>query len=259
MLTAIVKTPAPSLVDTCELTFLERVPIDFERALAQHADYCRALERAGAQVVILEASPDLADSVFVEDTTIILHGLAVITRPGAPSRLPETALMEPVIGRYRRLEHIHAPGTVDGGDALLIGRTLLIGVSTRTNAEGIRQLEQIAQPLGYAVIPVPVLGSLHLKTACAPLDANTVLLNPDWIDSEPFKDFERIPVPADEPFGANALPISGGLIVNEAFPRTLDLIVKHSESSGVPLIPVNISEYNKAEAGLTCLSLLVEE
>ncbi len=259
MLTAIVKTPTPRLVDACELTFLERIPIDFEHALAQHAGYRQALEHAGARVVTLDASPDLPDSVFVEDTAVILDELAIITLPGAPSRLPETALMEPVIGRYRRLEHIHAPGTVDGGDALLIGRTLFIGVSTRTNAEGIRQLEQIAQPLGYAVIPVPVLGSLHLKTACTALNATTVLLNPGWIDIEPFKGYERIPVPADEPFGAAVLPIATNLIANAAFPRTLDLIAPHCQSSGVQLISANISEFNKAEAGLTCLSLLVDE
>jgi dimethylargininase len=259
MLTAIVKTPAPSLVNACELTFLDRVPMDFELALTQHAGYREALEHAGAHVLTLDASPDLADSVFIEDTAIVLDELAILTCPGAPSRQSELTYVEPALAPYRRLARIQAPGTLDGGDALRIGRTLFVGVSTRTNAEGIRQLEQVVRPLGYTIAPVAVLGSLHLKTACTALDATTILLNPAWIDPEPFKGFERIPVAADEPFGANVLPIAGRLIVNEAFPWTLDLIVEHSETIGVQLIPVNISEFGKAEAGLTCLSLLVDD
>jgi dimethylargininase len=258
MLTAIVKTPAPSLVDACELTFLDRVPMDFELALAQHAGYRETLEHVGAHVHTLDASPDLADSAFIEDTAIILDELAILTRPGAPSRQSEPMYVEPALSPYRRLEYIQAPGTIDGGDVLRIGRTLFVGVSTRTNAEGIRQLEQIAQPLGYTIAPVSVLGSLHLKTACTALDATTILLNSDWIDPEPFDGFERIHVAADEPFGANVLPISVSLIVNEALPRTFDLIAAHCQSSGVLLIPVNISEFGKAEAGLTCLSLLID-
>src|SRR5262245_50665273 len=254
MLTAIVKTPAPSLVDACELTFLDRAPLDFELALAQHAGYRKALERAGVHVLTLDASLDLPDSAFVEDTAIILDELAIITRPGAPSRQSEPGYVEHALAPYRRLERIQAPGTLDGGDALRIGRTLFVGVSTRTNAEGIRQLKQIARPLGYTIAPVSVLGSLHLKTACTALDATTILLNPCLIDPEPFKNFARIPVTADEPFGANVLPISGSLIVNEAFPRTVDLIARHCQSNDIPLIPVNISEFGKAEAGLTCLS-----
>jgi dimethylargininase len=259
MLAAIVKTPAPTLVDACELTFLDRAPIDFELALTQHAGYRNALERAGAYVHTLDASPDLPDSAFVEDTAIILDELAIITHPGAPSRQSEPGYVEPALARCRRLERIQAPGTLDGGDALRIGRALFVGVSTRTNAEGIRQLEQFARPLGYTVTPVSVLGSLHLKTACTALDATTILLNPSWIDPAPFKDFKRIPVAADEPFGANVLPIAGKLFVNQAFPRTFELIARHCQSTGVQFIPLDISEFGKAEAGLTCLSLLIDQ
>jgi dimethylargininase len=259
VLTAIVKTPARSLVDACELTFLDRVPIDFERALAQHAEYCKTLARADAQVITLAASSDFADSVFVEDTAVILDELAIITRPGALSRRAEPAYVEPALARYRRVERLHAPGTLEGGDVLRVGRTLFVGTSTRTNGEGIRQLELIARPLGYTVIPVVVLGSLHLKTACTALDAATILLNPDWIDIAPFTALRCIPVAADEPFGANVLPMGSRLIANAAFPRTLERIATHCEASGVQLIPVDISEFGKAEAGLTCLSLLLGE
>src|SRR5262249_12038655 len=115
VLTAIVKTPTHSLVDACELTFLDRVPMDFEILLAQHAAYREALGCAGACVVTLDASPDLADSVFIEDTAVILDELAILTRPGAPSRQPEPAYIEPALAAQRRLERIHAPGTLEGG------------------------------------------------------------------------------------------------------------------------------------------------
>jgi dimethylargininase len=257
MLTAIVKAPASSVVDACELTFLDRAPMDFECVLAQHAAYREALERAGAQIAVLDASPQLPDSVFVEDTAVVLDELAILTRPGAPSRQLEPAYVEPELAPYRRLERIQPPGTLEGGDVLRVGRTLYVGVSTRTNAAGIAQLQHIAQPLGYTVIPVRVSGSLHLKTACTALDEQTILLNLVWLDPEPFASFERIAVAADEPFGANVLPVASKLIANVAFPRTLDLVARHCASRGVQLIPVDISEVGKAEAGLTCLSLLI--
>src|SRR4029079_18807537 len=122
---------APSLVDACELTFLDRVPIDFKRALAQHAGYRKALEGAGAHVLTLDSSRALPDSVFIEDTALILDELAIITRPGASSRRSEPGFVEPALTIYRRLERIQAPGTLDGGDALRIGHTLFVGVSTR--------------------------------------------------------------------------------------------------------------------------------
>jgi hypothetical protein len=139
-----------------------------------------------------------------------LDEVAILTRPGAPSRQPEPAYIEPALADRRRLDRIQAPGTLEGGDVLRVGSALFVGVSTRTNAEGIRQLERIGQPLSYTVTPVRVSGSLHLKTACTALDAQTILLNPNWIDPEPF--------------GANVLPIPASLIVNEAFPRTLALL-----------------------------------
>lgn len=259
MLTAIVKTPARSLIDACELTFIERAPMDFELLRAQHREYCNALARAGVTVVTLEPSPDLADSVFVEDIAIVLDEVAILTRPGALSRRYEPVYIEPALAQFRRIAHIQAPGTLEGGDVLRVGRALFVGATTRTNAEGIRQLERLAQPLGYIVITVRVLGSLHLKTACTALDATTILLNPDWLDPAPFKGFERIAVAASEPFAANVLPVAASLIVNEAFPRTLEVIVRHCASTGAPLIPVNIAEFGKAEAGLTCLSLLLDE
>jgi dimethylargininase len=253
MLTAIVRTPASSLIDACELTFIERTLMSMSVLKVQHLAYRQALAQAGAQVVTLEAISELPDSVFVEDTAVVLDELAIITRPGSDSRLPEPARLEPVMAQHRRIERIQAPGTLEGGDVLRVGRTLFVGLSVRTNKEGIAQLERFVQPFGYTVIPVNVPGSLHLKTACTCLDASTLLFNPDWVDAAPFQEFERIPVASGEAFAANVLPVGSSLLVNAAYPKTLELIRQHSS---LFVIPVDISEFGKAEAGLTCMSLI---
>jgi dimethylargininase len=253
MLTAIVRTPASSLIDACELTFIERTTMNMSMLEAQHLAYRQALAQAGAQVITLEAISDLPDSVFVEDTAVVLDELAVLTRPGSDSRLPEPAHLEPVIAPRRKLERIQAPGTLEGGDVLRVGRTLFVGRSVRTNNEGIAQLERSVRPFGYTVIPVNVTGSLHLKTACTCLDANTLLFNPEWVDAAPFQGFERIPVVSGEVFAANVLPVGSSLLVNAAYPKTLELIRQRSKLS---VLPVDISEFGKAEAGLTCMSLI---
>ena len=258
MLTAIVKSPAPTLAEACELTFMNRGAMNFDLLAWQHGDYCDALQRVGSNVVVLPPSPDFADSVFVEDTAVILDTLAIITRPGVLSRRGESALIEPYLAPYRRIVRIEAPGTLDGGDVLRIGRTLFVGLSTRTNADGIKQLTQFVQPLGYSLVAVRVMGSLHLKTACTALDDSTVLLNPDWIDGSAFGAFARISVAANETFAANVLAIGVNRVVNAAFPRTLELIGKHLQATSAQVIPVDISEFGKAEAGLSCMSLLVE-
>jgi dimethylargininase len=252
MLTAIVRAPASTLIDACELTFIERNAISMALLDAQHLAYRQALADCGAKLILLDAIPALPDSVFVEDTAIVLDELAIITRPGTPVRQLEVAHIEPVIAQFRRVERIHAPGTLDGGDVLRVGRTLLVGHSVRTNAEGIAQLQRLAQVFGYQVQVVHVTGSLHLKTACTALDGRTLLVNPNWLASESISEFNLLSVASDEPFAANTLPIANSLIVNSAYPKTLGLI----QGRGFRVVPVDISEFGKAEAGLTCLSLL---
>jgi len=253
MLTAIVRTPASSLIDACELTFIERTTMNMSVLEAQHLAYRRALEQAGAQVSTLEAVSELPDSVFVEDTAVVLDEIAVLTRPGSDSRLAEPAHLEPVLAQHRQLERIQAPGTLEGGDVLRVNRTLFVGRSVRTNKEGVAQLERFVQPFGYTVVPVNVPGSLHLKTACTCLDASTLLFNPNWVDVAPFRGFKQIPVASGEPFAANVLPVGSSLLVNAAYPKTLELIRQYSS---VSVISVDISEFGKAEAGLTCMSLI---
>ena len=258
---AVVRRPASALADHCELTFLERTAMSFARLEHQHAAYRDALAAAGADVVALDAIDALPDSVFVEDAAVVLDELAVLTRPGAVSRQPEIDRIESAIACRRAIvERIRAPGTLEGGDVLRIGRRLFVGLTTRTNREGLAQLAAIVQPHGYAVVAVPVVGSLHLKTACTALDAQTLLLNPAWlvdgIDAAPFAGFKTIAVHADEPFAANVLPLGANLIANAAFPRTLERVSAHAQRAGLNVVPVDISEFGKAEAGLTCMSLV---
>jgi len=259
--TALVRRPAPALAKHCELTFLERTAMSFARLEHQHAAYCVALATAGAEVVVLDAIDTLPDSVFVEDAVVILDELAVLTRPGAVSRQPETGRIESAVAHHRaNVARIRAPCTLEGGDVLRIGKRLFVGLTTRTNREGIAQLAAIVQPHGYSVTPVPVAGSLHLKTACTALDAQTLLINPAWLvdglDAPAFAGFETIAVPADEPFAANVLPVGAGLVANAAFPRTLQRVSAHAQRAGLRVVPVDISEFGKAEAGLTCMSLV---
>jgi dimethylargininase len=253
---AIVKRPASTLADRCELTFLQRSAISFDALERQHRAYREALQNAGADVVVLDADPALPDSVFVEDTAVVLDEIAVMAHPGAASRQAEPDRIEAEIARHRSIVRIAAPGTLEGGDVLRIGRTLYVGLSTRSNREGVEQLATQVRPHGYHVVPVQVSGSLHLKTACTALDACTVLLNPAWLDVAAFADFRTLAVHADEPFAANVLPVGKTLIANAAFPRTLECIESHARSAGRAVVAVDIPEFAKAEAGLTCMSLI---
>ncbi len=256
---AITRAPALSLSTACELTFIGRSRMSFDTLQRQHATYCAALADAGAEVVLLEAEHTLPDSVFVEDALVVLDELAVTTRPGAASRRPEPALIEESIAHFRTIARIVAPATLEGADVLRIGRRLFVGISTRTDQAGIAQLADIVRPHGYEVVPVHVSGSLHLKTACTALDAETLLLNPAWIDTAAFAGFDTIAVAADEPFAANVLPIGSNVIANLAFPRTLERILAHTGRHGLRTIAVDISEFGKAEGGLTCMSLVFRD
>lgn len=250
---AITRAPSPNLA-ACELTHLERVAIDATRAAAEHEAYERTLEELGCTVERLPAEPDLPDSVFVEDAAVVLPELAVITRPGAESRRPETASIARALGPYRRLHAIAEPATVDGGDVLRIGRDLYIGLTGRTNEHAVTQFRRLLEPLGYSVQGVAVHGCLHLKSAASWLGGNAVLLNPEWVDEELFAGLERIHVHPDEPHAANVLRVGGTLLCNAAGRRTRERLERH----GYVVRPVDISELAKAEAGMTCSSLILD-
>jgi len=251
---AIVREVSPALLQ-CELTFVEREPIDLVRARAQHEAYIKALEAAGISVITMPADPVLPDAVFIEDAAVVLDEVAVMTRPGSITRRQEVAAVAEVIGQYRTLESISEPGTLDGGDVLTIGRTCFVGLSSRTNPEGARQFASVAVKAGYEVKEVPVTGCLHLKTAVTHLSDDLILINPAWVDRAFFDDYLCLKVAPNEPFAANCLLLDGVAHISASWPCTRRLL----EECGLPTVYLEISEFEKAEAGLTCLSLLFDD
>jgi dimethylargininase len=253
MLTAITRAVSPGIV-RCELTFVARRPIDLFKARMQHRAYEQLLEGCGARIVSLPAEPDLPDSMFVEDPAVVLDELAIILPLGTESRRAEAASLAEALFKFRNLEYVKLPGLLEGGDVLRIGRNLFVGLSSRTNAEGIRQLAAIVAPHGYEVHAVFVTGCLHLKSAVTSLGRNTLLANRAWFDTAPFVGYHWIDVAPDEPHAANALAVGDTIIFPASFPRTRTRL----ESTGFHVTPVDISELQKAESGLTCSSLLFE-
>jgi len=250
MLTIITHLPSPSL-ELCELTFLEQETIDIQKAQKEHAAYCLMLEECGAKVITHDENISLPDSVFVEDPIIVFDELAVLTSMGVESRRKESQGLEKAFSKYRDIKRINLPAKIEGGDVLKIGKRIFVGLGARTNQEGIAALREIISPYGYEVIGVEVPGCLHLKTGCTALDENTILINPSWVDNSAFKGFTQINVPTEEPFGANILKINETICMNQAFPETIELV----ESLGYDVKSTDITEFVKAEAGLTCMSV----
>ena len=253
MLTAITRAVSPAILH-CELSFIDREPIDLATARQQHHAYENLLGILGARVISLPAEPDLPDSMFVEDPAIVLDELAVILPLGTDTRRREAPSLAQTLGKYRQLEYVSLPGTLEGGDVLRIDRKIFVGLTKRSNAEGIRQLAAILAPHNYEVIAVPVTGCLHLKSAVTYLGGSTLLANRAWFDTAPLASFEWIDVDPAEPHAANALPLGGTIIFPASFPHTRAGIEAH----GFRVTPLDISELQKAESGLTCSSLLFE-
>jgi len=244
----------PESLARCELTHIGRKPIDVERARAQHAAYERALAAAGCEVLQLPELPAHADSVFVEDCAVVLDELAIATQPGARSRRGEVESVVAALAVHRRVLRLRGAATLDGGDVLALERTLFVGLSQRTNAEGVRQLRELVAGHGYRVEPVAVEGALHLKTAITRAAERTLVLNPRWIDAARFASWERIEVDPGEPFAANVLRARATTLCASAFPRTSERL----RARGIAVAEVDASELAKAEGGLTCCALLVE-
>jgi len=250
---ALVREVSPQLA-RCELTHLERKSIDAARASRQHRSYTQALQALGCTLEWLPALPDHPDSVFVEDTAVVLPEVAVVTRPGASSRRGETPSVALALERHRRVARITEPGCLDGGDVREIGRTLYVGISGRTNAAGIAQLAEVLAPHGYRVQGVAVNGCLHLKSAVTFIPPDVLLVNPDWVDPAAFGKLRVIAVEAREAYGANTLSIGGTTLVSAAYPAT----ARRLEEAGVSTQQLDVSELHKAEGALTCMSLLLE-
>src|SRR6202049_1261989 len=253
MLTAITRGVSPAMVN-CELTFVDRAPIDLAKALEQHRAYEQVLEKFGAKVISLPAEAALADSMFVEDPATGLDELALIFPLGTESRRTEAALLAKVLAKFRELKYVQLPGTAEGGDILRVERRLFAGLSKRTNEDGIRQLQSIVGEYGYTVTAVPVTGCLHLKSAVTGLGRNTLLANRKWFDASCMPGFEWVDVAPKEKHAANALAFGDTVILPASFPLTRARI----EARGFTVLPLDISELQKAESGLTCSSLLFD-
>lgn len=249
---AFLREVSPSLA-ACELSFLARAPIDVERARAQHAHYAAELTALGCSIEWLAPLPANADAVFVEDAAVVLPEVAVITRPGVASRRNEVESVAASLATHRPLRRIVAPGTLEGGDVLHIGRTLYVGASARSNAAGIGQLGTALAPFGYRVVSVAMRDCLHLKSALTFIPPEILLVNPAWVDRQVFDARTVVEVDAGEAFAANTLTVQGVTLLSAAFPRTEQRL----RQAGVTTRALDVSELQKAEAALTCMSLLL--
>jgi dimethylargininase len=253
MLTAITRSVSSALAH-CELSFIPRSTIDLEKARAQHHAYEQVLSKLGARVISLPEEPQLPDSMFVEDPAIVVDEVAVICPLGTETRRKEATSLAAALEKFRKLAYVKLPGTLEGGDVLRVGKKIFVGITARSNPEGIRQLAVILGAYGYDLTAVPVTGCLHLKSAVTYLGRNTMIANRAWFDSRRIEGFEWLDVDPSEAHSANALAISDSVIFPASFPKTEALI----EAKGFRVESLDISELQKAESGLTCSSLVFD-
>jgi dimethylargininase len=251
---AITHVPSPNM-DQCVRTYIGHAPIDYDRAVRQHEAYCRLLRQCGADVRTLDVNRQLPDCAFVEDTAIVLDEVAVLCSMGHPARHAEPAGIEPELRKYREVQRVEAPATIEGGDVLRVGRTLLVGVTARTNPAGVSALQAVARRYGYTVVPVPVQQCLHFKSACTALPDQSLLVNPAWLDLPALRGFKLVSVPDEEPDAANVVVVGPGVIAAASHPRTAEVI----RQLGFAVQTLDLSEFAKAEGCVTCLSLLFQE
>ena len=248
---AIVRQPGPNFANG--LTSVDLGKPDFDTALHQHQDYCEALKNCGLELMVLPTLDDFPDSPFVEDTAIITASCIVITRPGDKSRRGEEKSISEILGKDRELEFINAPGMVDGGDILRISRHFFIGLSERTNIEGANQLQTILSRYEFTSSTIPVTAVLHLKSGVTCLGDKYVLAIDEFAYQPEFQSFDIIRAPVDEAYAVNCLLINGTLLM----PRGFQKMAEQLKTLDYPIIEVAMTEFQKMDGGLTCLSLLL--
>jgi dimethylargininase len=249
----VTREPSPRLAEA-ERTYREPEPVDVELARRQHRDFEEALRGLGMRVVEAPAAPASPDGAFVEDVAVVLEEVAVLARPGLPGRRREVGPVGRMLAEMKPVRRIEAPATLEGGDVLRVDRDVWVGVSPRTNARGAAQLQSLLAEFGYSVHTVPVRGAVHLKTACTHVGRKTVLCNPEWVDTGSLEALWKIRVDDDEPWAANTLLAGETVVMPEGFPRTADRL----RESGRPVVEVDVSEFQKAEGGVSCLALVVD-
>ncbi|UCE17686.1 MAG: dimethylargininase [Gemmatimonadota bacterium] len=241
-------------ISQCEVTYRNREPIDYDRAVKQHEAYCQLLRDCGLDVIELSVNRDYPDSTFLEDTAVVVDEIAIMANLGVASRRGEVNGVEQELAKYRKIRRIEPPATLDGGDVLKIGRDIFVGLSPRTNEAGIQSLKRFLAPFGYKIIPVILKDCLHLKSACTTLDKKALLVNASWLDLEPFSNFRIIQVPEDESEAANALRVNDTIFMHSGFSKTVQI----ARAEGFAVKTTDISELLKAEAGMTCSSIIFE-
>ncbi|MEA3359734.1 MAG: arginine deiminase family protein [Thermodesulfobacteriota bacterium] len=251
MLIALTHEISPE-INKCELSYINRNPIDFNLAVKQHEKYCDTLREEGLKVTEMSINSEYPDSTFVEDTAVVVDEVAVMANMGAETRRGEASGVESELKKYRDIFHIKHPATLDGGDVLKVGRDIYVGITPRTNNLGAESLASALKPLGYNVRPVSVKDCLHFKSACTAIDNQTLLVNPEWIDIKDFAGFRTINIDESEPWAANSLCINNTVYIHAQYIKTAEILQK----LGFSVKTIDISELIKAEAGLTCSSII---
>ena len=247
---AIVRTPCQAMVNGLSSADLG-LP-DYTKALDQHADYVRALNECGLQVTVLPADEAYPDSTFVEDVALITPRCAILTNPGAPTRKGEAASMNATLGQfYTHVEKIESPGSVEAGDVMMVGEHFYIGLSERTNESGAAQMIAILQKHGMQGSMVELTEVLHLKTGLGYLENNNLLACGEFLHKPEFQTFNLLKVEPDEAYAANSVWINGTVLTPKGFPKTRELIA----AAGYEIREVDVSEFQKLDGGLSCLSL----
>jgi dimethylargininase len=258
MLTALTRAVSRSL-SSCELTWLSRQKIDIDLAIEQHKQYEKSLAAMGIRVISLPEQPEMPDAVFVEDPLLVFDEIAIVTRMGSPSRRAESESLAEAIAAFRSVRTLvfdgsGPPATLEGGDVMRIGREVFVGLSSRTNEAGVQQLTRELEPFGYRVWPVEVRGCLHLKSACCSMGYGRILAKRAWLDTSPLRDYRIVEVAPDEPGAANILRIGDTALMPASFPHTGEIL----RGEGLDVRTVDISELMKAEAAVTCSSVIFE-
>jgi dimethylargininase len=248
---AITRLPGENFADGITTSSLGRP--SYMLILQQHQAYRQALQSLGLEVIVLPAEADFPDAYFVEDPAIVTPNLAVITHPGAPSRQGEEVTLEPVLKRYRPVVYIHPPGTVDGGDILMVGNHFFIGLSERTNSEGADQLTKLLAEAGYTSETVPVASGLHLKSGVNYIGKDTLLVTNSMAAHPAFARYEKILLDPEEEYAANTLWVNDTLLMPKGFPKTYGILT----NLGMGIIELDVSEVRKMDGGLTCMSLRI--
>jgi dimethylargininase len=246
---AITRTPGADLAAGLSTSQLGEPRL--QTMLAQHASYENALRRLGLQVTTLPPLPGFPDAYFVEDAAVVLAEVAIVARPGAEVRRGETEHLQPALNQHRKLVHIQAPGTLDGGDVLLIGTNACIGISQRTNLSAAEQLAPILRRYGYRCTPIEVPAGLHLKSSVSQVADDTLLMTGQFSRHPAFANYRRVVVSEEDAYAANALWINGRVIIPSGFLRVAESL----EDAGIQPLELDASEARKMDGGLTCMSL----